>query len=93
LEASNTGISDEAQLVYASGQGMTMLTYNAQHFFPSGMRNRGVCWNDGRGEMKTMDKRWQQSRQQEQSPWGVCAASRATPHGGGALGLDSAFFL
>lgn len=34
LEASNTGISDEAQLAYATEQGMTMLTYNTQHFIP-----------------------------------------------------------
>jgi hypothetical protein len=34
LEASNTAISDEAQLTYAAEQGMAILTYNAQHFIP-----------------------------------------------------------
>jgi predicted nuclease of predicted toxin-antitoxin system len=33
-EASNREISDEAQLEYASTQGMAILTYNSQDFIP-----------------------------------------------------------
>jgi hypothetical protein len=31
-EAGNAEISDEAQLIYAAEQGMTILTYNTRHF-------------------------------------------------------------
>jgi hypothetical protein len=31
-EAGNAGMSDEAQLTYATEQGMAILTYNAQDF-------------------------------------------------------------
>ena len=34
LEAGNVEISDEAQLAYATEQGMAILTYNAQDFIP-----------------------------------------------------------
>jgi len=34
LETSNLGISDEAQLTYATENGMAILTYNAQDFIP-----------------------------------------------------------
>jgi predicted nuclease of predicted toxin-antitoxin system len=33
-EAGNLGVSDEAQLSYAAGQKMALLTYNAQDFIP-----------------------------------------------------------
>jgi len=33
-EVGNTEMSDEAQLTYATEQGMTILTYNAQDFIP-----------------------------------------------------------
>jgi hypothetical protein len=34
IEASNIGVSDEAQLAYATEKGMALLTYNIQHFLP-----------------------------------------------------------